>query len=111
MHLEAPISCAAAYLQRTVTVAPLEAPAAETMAVAKRDLLAGETLDDLGGYTFYGLIERADTAQTLNALPAGLAPGAAVVAPVRKGQVIRWTDVALDEGSVLVALRREQDLL
>lgn len=107
--LEAPISFAEAHLWRKVTLAPVGWPVAETMAVAKRDLAAGESLDDFGGYTFYGLIDRAEAAQALDALPAGLAPGAQLVSPVRKGQVICWADVQLDESSPLVMLRREQD--
>ncbi len=107
--LEAPIAFAEAYFLRKVTLAPLGWPVAESMAMAKRDLQAGDILDDFGGYTFYGLIDRAEVAQALDALPAGLAPGAQVVAPVRKGQVIRWADVRLDESSAVVMLRREQD--
>src|SRR5690606_14714773 len=52
--LEAPISIARAYLYRQTTLVPLDAPVAEAMTVAKRDLKPGEKLDDFGGYTFYG---------------------------------------------------------
>jgi predicted homoserine dehydrogenase-like protein len=79
------------------------------MAVAKRDLNVGERLDDFGGYTFYGVMDRAEEARRLNALPVGLAIEAQVVRPVKKGQVITWQDVALKEESTLVKLRRQQD--
>jgi predicted homoserine dehydrogenase-like protein len=108
-YVEAPIAFAEAYLQRKVTLAPLDLPMAETIAVAKRDLQLGDILDEIGGFTFHGVIDRADAAQSLNALPAGVASGAIVVVPVRKGQIIRWTDVELNESSPVVALRREQD--
>jgi predicted homoserine dehydrogenase-like protein len=107
--IEAPISMARAFLRRERTLTPLERPVAEAMAVAKRDLRAGERLDDFGGYTFYGLMDLAEDALRLNALPVGLAVGAEVNRPVKSGQVITWQDVALDEDSVLVKLRRQQD--
>jgi predicted homoserine dehydrogenase-like protein len=107
--LEAPISVARAALYKEVWMAPLDQPVAEVITVAKRDLRPGEQLDDFGGYTFYGVIERAEEAQALNALPVGLAPRAEVVRAVPGGEVVTWDDVRLDESSVVVKLRREQD--
>lgn len=107
--IEAPISLARAFLFREVTLAPLDEPVAEVMAVAKRSVAAGERLDDFGGYTFHGVIDRMEEARRLNALPAGLATGAKVIRPLAVGQIITWQDVILDEGSDLVKLRRQQD--
>ena len=109
--LEAPISVARAYLNREVWLEPLDEPVAEVMAVAKRDLRAGEMLDDFGGYTTYGVIDLAAEARRLNALPVGLTPGAKVVRSVAAGSILTWDDVELDEGSVVVRLRRQQDAL
>jgi predicted homoserine dehydrogenase-like protein len=94
-----------------VTLVPLDRPVAEVMTVAKRDLRPGDKLDDFGGYTYHGVMERAEAARELNALPVGLAPGARIVQPVAKGAVLTWEDVRLDEDSVVVKLRREQDKL
>jgi predicted homoserine dehydrogenase-like protein len=107
--IEAPISIARAFLRREQTLVPLDRPVAEAMAVAKRDLEAGERLDDFGGYTFYGVMDRAEEASRLHALPVGLAVDSQIVRPVKGGQVITWQDVALDEESTLVKLRRQQD--
>ncbi len=107
--IEAPISLARAYLNRQTTLVPQDYSVAETMAVAKRDLEPGEKLDTFGGYTFYGLMDRAVAAKQINALPTGLAPGAIVARPIKADRVISWTDVELDEESVLVQLRRKQD--
>jgi predicted homoserine dehydrogenase-like protein len=107
--LEAPISVARAHLYREVWMAPLDRPVAEVMTVAKRTLTPGERLDDFGGYTYYGTIERAEIAGALNALPVGLAPGARVARLVTGGEIITWDDVQLDEESVVVKLRRQQD--
>ena len=82
---------------------------ADVLTIAKRTLQPGDDLDTFGGYTFYGAIDRAEVAASLNALPVGLAPGAKVVRPVAVGQVITWDDVTLDEGSTVVRLRRQQD--
>jgi predicted homoserine dehydrogenase-like protein len=109
--LEAPISIARAHLQRQVTLVPLDRPVAEVMTVAKRDLKPGEHLDDFGGYTFHGVIDRGEVARGLNALPAGLAPGAEVVRPIPAGEVLTWDDARLDEDSTVVRLRRQQDAL
>jgi len=109
--LEAPISVARAALYKEVWLAPQDRPVAEVMTVAKRALKPGDRLDDFGGYTFYGVMERAEEARALNALPVGLAPGAEVVRRVSLGSVITWDDVKLDEGSLVVRLRRQQDRL
>lgn len=107
--LEAPISVARAHLYRQTTMVPLDKPVAEVLAVAKRTLSVGERLDNFGGYTFYGVIDRADTARHLGALPVGLAPGAQVSRPVAAGSIITWNDVSLDETGTVVKLRRQQD--
>ncbi len=109
--LEAPISVARAHLFQQPTLVPLDQPVADVMTVAKRDLKPGEKLDTFGGYTFYGVIDCAEEARRLNALPVGLAPGARVIRPVAAGQIMTWDDVRLDEGSTLVRLRRQQDAL
>src|SRR3990170_1608105 len=109
--LEAPISVARAFLYRQTTLVPLDQPVAEVLTLAKRDLKPGDRLDEFGGYTYYGAIERDEMARRLNALPAGLAPGAKVVQPVAAGSVLTWEDVELDESSLVVRLRREQDQL
>ena len=109
--LEAPISVARAYLHRQTTLVPLDRPVADSMTVAKRALKVGERLDYFGGFTFYGVMDRAEEARALNALPVGLAPGAEIVRPVAAGDIVTWNDVKLDEDSFVVKLRRQQDAL
>jgi len=107
--IEAPISVATAYLRRERWLVPLDRPVAEVMTIAKRDLHPGEKMDVFGGYTFYGVMDRAEAARGANALPVGLAPGARLVRPVVSGEVVTWDDVELDEKSTVVKLRRQQD--
>ena len=84
--LEAPISIARAFLNREPTLVPLDRPYADIMTVAKRDLHPGEKLDTFGGYTYHGVMDRAETVRELNALPAGLAINAVVRRPVSAGE-------------------------
>lgn len=109
--LEASISIARAYLHRDIWLEPLDLPVADVLTVAKKDLGRGEILERFGGYTNYGVMDGADEARRLNALPVGLSPGAKMIKPVRAGEIITWDDVALDETSAVVRLRREQDAM
>lgn len=109
--LEASISIAQAFLNKQVWLEPLDQPIADVMTVAKRDLHAGDILERFGGYTNYGVMDLAEEARKLNALPAGLSPGAKIVKPVNAGKIVTWDDVVLDEDSTVVKLRRLQDSL
>ena len=108
-NLETPLSAARAVLLGETTIATVNKPVAETITVAKRDLKAGEKLDGIGQYTFYGLTEKASVAAEENLLPLGLAQGAFMAADVAKGEAIRYDQVELDYGSMIVHLRAIQD--
>jgi len=110
-NLECPITVAKAALDNEVTLQTVHAPVAETVACAKRDLTPGDKLDSLGGFTMYGLIDRAEVARAEGMLPLGLAVGATVVRPVKAGQPIRYADVTLVEGQTILKLRSAQDAL
>jgi predicted homoserine dehydrogenase-like protein len=62
---------------------------ADVAAVAKRNLMAGETLDGEGGYTIYGKLVPARTSLVENALPIGLAHGLRLEGPSQPAQ---WCD-------------------
>jgi len=110
-NLETPITIVQVALRGQITLACFRPPVAETVAVAKRDLEAGDKLDALGGYTMYGYIQREEFARKEGMLPLGLAVGATVQNPIKAGQAIRYSDVALDESQAIVRLRKEQDAL
>jgi predicted homoserine dehydrogenase-like protein len=109
--IEAPISVARAFLHKEITLVSQDRPTADVMTVAKRDLKPGDALDAFGGYTFHGVMDRYANAAAENALPVGLAPGAKMIASKKKGAIITWKDVQLDENQIVVKLRREQDQL
>jgi predicted homoserine dehydrogenase-like protein len=109
--LEAPLSLARAVLDHEVTMAALGPPRAECIAVAKRDLAAGEILDGIGGGTVYGLTVPAEWAATRGGVPIGVVAGARMQHPVARGTTLVEGDVVLDEEASIVHLRRLQDVL
>ena len=110
--LETPLSVARAMIYGEPTIAPGDRPVADTVAVAKKDLQTGDTLDGLGGYTVYGTIITAAAARERRALPVGLAaPGTRVLRPVAKGSILAYGDVELPPDLAIARLRREQDTL
>jgi predicted homoserine dehydrogenase-like protein len=75
---------------------PTGAPAGfrgDVVAVAKRELKAGETLDGEGGYTVWGRLAPARESLQQRGLPIGLAHGVKLARAVAKGQPISWLDV------------------
>ncbi|MEU3271860.1 SAF domain-containing protein [Saccharomonospora sp. NPDC006951] len=108
--VEAPLSVAEAVLDRTPSLAP-KAWNAEVLAVAKRDLREGETLDGIGGDTVYGITDSASAAAAGGHVPLGLASGARVLRDVAVGTVLTSADVAVDETTTIATLRRLQDRL
>lgn len=91
---------------------PDRGPCAELITVAKKDLPAGSELDGGGGYTVYGLSEKASVARAANLLPFGFAyEGTRLRRAVPEDQALTWDDVELDRSGFLFELRAEQDRL
>ncbi len=106
--LELGISVASAALRGEPTAAPAEFRG-DAVAVAKRDLTAGETLDGEGGYTVWGKLIPAARSLVEGALPIGLAGDVKVTRPVAKGAVLTKADVALDAHDQAVRIRAEME--
>lgn len=106
--LELGVSVASAALRREPTGTP-EAWRADVVAVAKRDLAAGEELDGEGGFMVWGKCVPAERSLREGALPIGLAHGVTLRRPVRAGETVRGGDVTLDESDPVVRLRREME--
>ena len=110
--LETPLSAAKAVIDHEATIAPMGGLVSEVITIAKKDLKAGENLDGIGGYTVYGSVEVYETAKEMNALPVGLiTKKTKLVKDVKKGEVITYDMVELDESSFILQLRRVQDKL
>jgi len=84
---------------------------ADVVATAKRDLQPGELLDGEGGYTVWGKLLPAATSTRIGGLPLGLAHDVKVVRPVKKGQSLAWSDVAIDTSTPAYKTRREMESL
>ncbi|MDR7543856.1 MAG: 3-hydroxyacyl-CoA dehydrogenase NAD-binding domain-containing protein [Armatimonadota bacterium] len=108
-HLEVPFTVARAVLFGDATIAPLKGPVCEVVALAKRDLAAGTTLDGIGGFAYYGVIENAEACRRDRLLPVGLAAGCRLVRAVRRDEPIALADVELPDGRLADRLRAEQD--
>jgi predicted homoserine dehydrogenase-like protein len=83
----------------------------DAVAVAKRALKAGETLDGEGGYTVYAKLIPAERSVKLGALPIGLAHHVKVTRNVAAGEFLTTADVALDDTSQAVRIRRDMERL
>jgi predicted homoserine dehydrogenase-like protein len=82
---------------------------ADAVAVAKKNLKAGEILDGEGGYTVVGRLMPAADSLSQACLPLGLAHGWKVLKPVAAGQALCWSDVAVDSNAPAVRARREME--
>ncbi len=104
--LELPVSVASVGLRGEPTGAATSFRA-DAVAMAKKDLAAGEILDGEGGYTVSGGLRPADISVANGYLPLGLAHGAKLKRAMSDGDVVTWADVEIDEAIPAARLRRE----
>jgi predicted homoserine dehydrogenase-like protein len=107
--IEVPLTCALLVIEGRSNMTPLDRLTSEVIAVAKQRLAPGDTLEGIGGSSYYGLIDRYEVAKAERLLPIGLAKNAKVIRPVEIDQPITLDDVLVSEPSVVLALRRLQD--
>jgi predicted homoserine dehydrogenase-like protein len=100
---------ARAVLFHDATTSPIGKPICDVLTVAKRDLKAGETLDGIGGYLSYGVIENADVALKEDLLPMGLSEGCRLKHDIPKDRALSCGDVEVPSGRLSDRLRAEQD--
>jgi predicted homoserine dehydrogenase-like protein len=80
----------------------------DVVAVAKRPLRAGETLDGEGGYTVWGKLVPAERSLGEGTLPIGLAHKVALKRDIAAGETVRWADVTVPD-SEAVQVRRDME--
>jgi len=80
----------------------------EVCAVAKRDLRAGEVLDDYGMYMTYGEAVNSDEMCAKRLLPEGLVQGCRLTRDIAQDEVLTYEDVVLPTGRTADRLRAEQ---
>lgn len=108
VHFEVPNSIARAFLFKDLVAPPIAGPVVEVCAVAKRDLAAGEVLDDYGMYMTYGEAVNSDEMSQMQYFPEGLVEGCKLRRAVKKDAVLTYADVDLPPGRLADKLRAEQ---
>ncbi len=108
VHFEVPNSIARVVLFGDEVAPPLDGPVVEVCAVAKRDLKAGEVLDEYGMYMTYGEAVNADEMSARQYLPEGLVEGCKLKHDIPQDQPIQYGDVQLPAGRLADHLRAEQ---
>jgi len=106
--IEVPLTCAMLNIRKKSNMVPLDRLVSEVFAVAKKDLVPGDTLDAIGGTTYYSLIDTYETAKAECLLPIGLAKGAKVIRPVSVDTPITCADVEI-QPSTIYNLRQLQE--
>jgi predicted homoserine dehydrogenase-like protein len=107
-HFEVPNAIARVVLFGDEVAPPLGGPVVEVCTVAKRDLKAGEVLDDIGMYMTYGEAANAEEMCTHRYFPEGLVEGCKLTSDIAKDQVITYDDVELPAARLADRLRAEQ---
>jgi predicted homoserine dehydrogenase-like protein len=108
VHFEVPNAIARAVLFRDPVTKPLGGPVVEVCAIAKRDLKAGEVLDDYGMYMTYGEAANVEEMSACKYLPEGLVQGCRLTRDIAKDAVITYDDIVLPTGRLADRLRAEQ---
>ena len=108
-HFEVPGSVARAVLFGDATLAPKAGPSVGVIALAKKDLAAGELIQELGGFEVYGMLENIEAIREESLIPIGLAMGCRVAKPVAKDTPLTWNDLVLPEGRIIDQLYAEQE--
>jgi predicted homoserine dehydrogenase-like protein len=107
-HFEAPNTIARVVLFGDCAGAAQGAPVVEVCAVAKRNLKAGEVLDDYGHFMTYGEAVAVTERHERHYLPEGLVEGCRLVHDVSRDSVITFDDVTLPPGRLADRLYAEQ---
>jgi predicted homoserine dehydrogenase-like protein len=107
-HFEVPNTIARVALFADAAGQPLSGPSVEVCAVAKRDLQAGETLDDYGHYMTYGEAVNSSEMRAGRYLPEGLVEGCRLTRAIAKDAVLTYDDVVLPQGRLADRLHDEQ---
>ena len=108
-HFEVPNTVARVVLFGDTAGVPLGGSMVEVCATAKRDLKAGEVLDDYGHYMTYGEAENADVMRRERLLPEGIVEGCRLKCDIPKDRTLTYEDVELPAGRLVDRLRAEQE--
>ena len=108
--IEAPITVYRAILDRSSSLSATHLNA-EVVCMTKKDLVVGDVIDGIGGYTVRGYADKALDAKRENLVPLGLIAGAKVIKAIGVNELLTYENVQLKQDSLIVRLRKEQDSL
>lgn len=108
--LETPLSAVRAVVLGTADMQPLDYPVAECVAVAKRDLAAGETLGKIGESDYRGFAMTWAEAREARAIPVGILENARVTRPVKAGERLTYDACTPDDTMLVTQIRQRLDL-
>ncbi len=108
--IETPLSVAEAVIYGETTLVPRE-PVSEIVAIAKRDLKAGETVGGIGSADIFNRIYTTTEARAYKGMPMGLVPGGKVLKDIARDEMLTADNFAPDTSTLVYKLRQMQDEL
>ncbi len=108
--LETPITIYNAVVENEPTIAPIQGQVADTIAIAKRDIKKGETLDGIGSDKVFGKLTSHRRCIEEDFLPIGLITSKTIaIEDIPKDTKITMDMVEVDERATITRLRRRQN--
>lgn len=95
-HIEAMACIQDAVLRHQALMTPAFGFVTNVYAYAKKNLVSGDMLDGIGGYTCYGLIENCEDQSPAPGLPICLADQVCLKRDMKQGEKILFSDVEFD---------------
>lgn len=109
--IEVPLTIAQIAIYGESSGHPMGKLTSECIVITKKNMKAGEILDDVGEYCYRVSIEHVDIAKKENFLPMGLAKGSKLKVDVKKDTIITNDMVKIRNDTTLFHLRKIQDNL
>jgi predicted homoserine dehydrogenase-like protein len=106
--IETPLSIAEAVIYNEATLVS-EQLVTEVIAIAKRDLKAGEKVGDIGGFDFFNTIYKYEEAKVAKGIPMGLTANGTVLKDIAKGDLFTTDNFAPDTSTLVYKMRQMQD--
>lgn len=106
-QLEIPITVCRAALLGDATVTPKGRPYCEAAAISKKALKVGDSLDGIGGYAAYTLIDNFETCLQQNLLPMGVSENCKVIKDIPIDTPITYADVELPKDRLIDNMRAQ----
>ena len=109
-NIETPIAAAESVIYGETTVVA-KTMVSEVVAMAKRDLKTGETVQGIGSADIFNVIYAYEEAKARKGIPMGIAPGGKALRDIAKGEMLTGDNFAPDASSFVYKLRQMQDAM